>query len=240
MPSKLKTVVIALGGSVVFPKDKLDIEKISEVAGAFKTLAKKGYSLAVVVGGGSIAREYIGAARKIGSTEAECDLLGIDITRVNARLFTYALKEYSAIPEPANSFTTALTAIRPGRVLVMTGTELGQTTDTAAAKLAEYARADLLLIVTAVGGVFEEDPVKVPTARKLAKVPEDSLDEFANVVEQKAGVHQVIDPITTIILRRAKIPTFVIGGDVSEIITAVEEGKHRGTTVSFKARRKPK
>jgi len=234
MPGEPKTVIMALGGSIVFPKDELDIQRIGELAGVLKTLADNGHSIAVVVGGGGIARKYIDAARKIGSTEAECDLLGIDITRTNARLFTYALKEYRAIPEPASSFKEALTAIRPGKILVMCGTELGQTTDTAAAKLAEYARADLFLIITAVGGIFEEDPMKTPRAKKLAVVTEDRLNEFINVTELKAGISQVIDPTTAIILRRAKIQTFVIGGNADEIVSAVEEGKHNGTTIVFR------
>ena len=44
------------------------------------------HELFVVVGGGKPAREYIGIVRKFDASEALCDDIGIEVTRLNAKL----------------------------------------------------------------------------------------------------------------------------------------------------------
>ena len=46
----------------------------------------------VVAGGGNIARHYISHARSSGADESTLDELGIEISRLNAKLLIYALK----------------------------------------------------------------------------------------------------------------------------------------------------
>lgn len=50
-----------------------------------KSLASE-HEIFVVVGGGKPAREYIGVVRKLGAGEAQCDDIGIEVTRINAKL----------------------------------------------------------------------------------------------------------------------------------------------------------
>ena len=56
---------------------------------------------------------------------------------------------------------------KPGRIVVMGGVAVGQTTDAVAALLAEYVRADRLIVATSVDGVYTADPEKDPDAKKL-------------------------------------------------------------------------
>src|SRR5438093_888267 len=54
----------------------------------------------VVAGGGKIARHYINIARGLGSDEASLDIMGIEVSRLNARLLIAALDDnaYPVVP----------------------------------------------------------------------------------------------------------------------------------------------
>ena len=62
----------------------------------------------VVVGGGKTARDYIGIARGLGVSEAMCDEVGIEVTRLNAKLLIAALGEH-AYPEVPIQFQRGTT-----------------------------------------------------------------------------------------------------------------------------------
>src|SRR6185437_5570005 len=49
--------------------------------------------LIVVAGGGKIARHYINLARSLGSDESTLDIMGIEISRLNAMLLSAALED---------------------------------------------------------------------------------------------------------------------------------------------------
>jgi len=53
----------------------------------------------IVAGGGNIARHYISHARSSGADESTLDELGIEVSRLNAKLLIYALKN-RAYPHP--------------------------------------------------------------------------------------------------------------------------------------------
>ncbi|MFC6736525.1 UMP kinase, partial [Halolamina salina] len=77
-------VVVSIGGSVLAPG--LDPERVEGFADALGTLSAEGCELGAVVGGGTVARQYIGAARELAANEFQLDELGIGVTRLNARL----------------------------------------------------------------------------------------------------------------------------------------------------------
>ena len=89
-------VVISLGG-IFFA----DADKLKNIAAVFDELAHS-CNLCVVTGGGERAREYIKLARKLGANEAQCDYLGIALTRINAKLLISTLK--NAYPEPFSDY----------------------------------------------------------------------------------------------------------------------------------------
>ena len=143
-------VVVSIGGSVLAPD--LEPDRVKGHARVIDSLVESGHEVAAVVGGGDVARKYIGTARELGATEYDLDTLGIDVTRLNARLLLTAL-ESSAIPEPADDPETARASLRRGEVAVMGGTVPGHTTDAVSALLAETVEADLLIYATSVAGV---------------------------------------------------------------------------------------
>ena len=108
-------VVISIGGSVLAPQ--LDPQRVERHAAVIESLATEG---CVVVGGGGVARDYIRAARDLGANEVQLDQIGIDVTRINARLLIAALGP-RVDPKPAHTYEDAGDSIRRGDVSVMGG-----------------------------------------------------------------------------------------------------------------------
>jgi hypothetical protein len=78
-------IVFRIGGSVVAsPVDTALISKYVELLKALRTL---GHEVVVVVGGGGLAREFIGMARKLGLEIQAQDELAISVSRLFAQLF---------------------------------------------------------------------------------------------------------------------------------------------------------
>lgn len=111
-------IVISIGGSVLVPE--LDQEQCRAYADLITTRAEN-HEICAVTGGGIIAREYIDVARSIGVNEVELDQIGIDITRLNARLLIAALGE-DAVLSPSKDYEMASNALRSGEIVVMGGT----------------------------------------------------------------------------------------------------------------------
>ncbi len=82
------------------------IIKIQRLCEVLKDMAEEN-EIFVVVGGGKTAREYIDIARGLGVSEAMCDDIGIEVTRLNAKLLIAALKN-DAYPEVPQNFRQAL------------------------------------------------------------------------------------------------------------------------------------
>ena len=220
-------LVYSLGGSILAGRDA---ESLKEYATALKNLAQE-HQVFVVVGGGKIAREYIGKARALQAGEAFCDLLGIGATRLNAMLLIAALGR-AAAPEPAESYAGALSASAGGRIVVLGGMAPGQTTDAVAALLAEYVGADRLIVATSVDGVYSADPETDPRAVKFDKMTAKDLVSLAMETEMKAGSRSPVDPLAAKILERSRIPAAVVYGGEVENLRRGAEGGHSGTEIS--------
>ncbi|KXB04426.1 uridylate kinase [candidate division MSBL1 archaeon SCGC-AAA382A13] len=222
------TTVINLGGSVLAPS--LEKENFEEYANSLREIAKQ-EQLFIVTGGGVKAREYIGVARELGVNEAVCDKIGIDVTRLNARLLISALKS-EAYPDPPKSYKEAENAMALDKIIVMGGVIPGQSTDAVAAILAEYVQADQIIFATSVNGVYDKDPNLNGDAKKIDKLSPTKLVKIVMETEIKAGSKAVVDPLAAKVIERSKIPTVVMNGkDPEAIKKAVLENKHQGTII---------
>ena len=81
-------IVMSLGGSIL--AGDLDAQRFKTYADAMIKISKK-HKLLLVVGGGVYARKYIETAKAAGADEVTCDFIGIDVTRINAKLLIAAL-----------------------------------------------------------------------------------------------------------------------------------------------------
>lgn len=221
-------LVVSIGGSVL--TSNLDPERIRKYASSIQALAKQ-HTTYIVVGGGRIARDYITAARDLGANEVECDIIGIDMTRINAKLLIAAMGN-SAYPVPLTSYQDARNAALTGRVVVMGGLIPGQTTDAVSAVLAEYVGADLLINATSVDGVYTADPNLDSKAEKISSMTPSQLVDIVIKINMSAGSNSPLDPLAAKIIQRCGIKTIVIDGREPENINEAAAGRHNGTLIS--------
>jgi uridylate kinase len=222
-------VVVCIGGSVLAPD--LDPRRVEAHGEVIEGLAAEGCSVAAVVGGGGVARDYIGAARELGANEVQLDQIGIDVTRINARLLIAALGT-DADPTVAQDYEDAGDALRRGDISVMGGVMPGQTTDAVAAALAEYAGADLLVYATSVDGVYSADPDTDADAEKYDRLTPGELVDVIAPMSRGAGASAPVDLLAAKLIERSGMRTIVLDGtDPERVGTAVRSGDHGGTDV---------
>jgi len=222
----LMIFVYSLGGSILAGRDA---QSLKEYARALKELAQE-HQIYVVVGGGRIAREYIEKARALGASEMFCDQIGIGATKLNSALLVAALGD-AAPQEIPDTYAQAAHLAGPGRVVVMGGVAVGQTTDAVSALLAEYVHADKIIVATSVDGVYTADPEKDPAAKKLASMTHRELARMAAGTEMKAGSRSPVDPLAAKIIERSSIPTAIVLGSKIENLRKGALGGHTGTEI---------
>lgn len=222
-------VVLCIGGSVLAPG--LDAERVEAHAAAVDALDAEGCEVGVVVGGGEVARDYIGTARRLGANEVQLDRLGIDVSRINARLLVAALGSATAA-SPALGYEAADAALRRDEVAVMGGVAPGQTTDAVAAVLAEDADADLLVFATSTDGVYSADPNEDDGAEKYARLSPAELIELVAPMSRDAGAAAPVDLLAAKLIQRGGLRAIVLDGtDPTAVERAVLHGDHTGTDI---------
>jgi len=202
----MNTVVVSVGGSIVV-SDEPNIQYLSNLTALLKRVSRF-CRLYVVVGGGRIARRYITLGRDLGFNEDRLDQLGIDVTRVNARIIAYLLGiSNTEIPHTTDD------AIRlPQAIVVMGGTDPKHSTDAVGAELAEKTHAARFVNATNVDGIYDKDPNKYPDARQLKEISIDQLIAQYGTSWGAAGKNIFIDEPALGIIKRARIPTLVVNG----------------------------
>jgi uridylate kinase len=186
----------------------------------------------VTTGGGRTAREYIGVGTTLGLTPVELDELGIDVTRLHARLLAGRI----GLPTPSHPPTTvreAVEALRHASPVVLGGTEPGHTTDAVAALVAARLRAGRVVNATDVDGVYDADPKLRPGARRYDRLDWPAfLDLLRAGTAGGPGQNFPFDRLGTETLARAGIPLAVVAGrDLVNLRKAIEGTAFDGTLI---------
>lgn len=226
----MERVVISVGGSVLIP-EKNDSEYIHALAEVLDRCSST-VDIAVVCGGGRIARYYASIGRMLGGTDRQLDELGIGITRVNAGLLSIALGESSAgicsTPEECASKAGG------GLVAVMGGTGPGHTTDAVAAMIAREMKADRIINASNVDAVYSEDPRTNPNAKRFKEMTMSQLKEVV-YKEHRACRSSVFDPLgVSMSMVDGRDIYMVDGRDLAELENAILGRPIKGTRVSGK------
>ncbi|MCL1984792.1 MAG: UMP kinase [Methanomassiliicoccaceae archaeon] len=224
----MEKVVVSIGGSVLIP-DSDDAVYIKKLADVLKEMSKE-VQIAVVCGGGKIARYYTNTGRELGGTTHQLDMMGIFATRLNAELLRIALSDaaYSIVPHTVDE---AVFAFSKGKMVVMGGTEPGHTTDAVAAMVASKIGCKRIVNATSVDAVYSEDPKKNKDAKRFTEL---SIKELGDIVyeEHDAGRSSVFDPLGVRIAMHDRIDIMIVDGrDLGEIKNAVLGKEIKGTRV---------
>ena len=222
-------LVVRLGGSVV--ASPVNTELMSKYADLIKTVEAQGNEVAVVLGGGALARDFIRIAKELRLDMQAQDEVAITVSRLYAQLFLKMLGK-AGCSKVAMTLEDAAQCLSEGKVIVMGGLKPGITTDAVAALVAERINADLLVKATDQEGVYNTDPRKHTDAVKLDRLGFDDLPKIFEHREHKAGIHQIIDPEAVKVLKRRRLKLIVVNGFKPENILAAVKGENVGTVIS--------
>ncbi len=225
-----KVIVISLGGSLIVP-GKIDV-KFLEGFKKFILKNSKKYKFVVVCGGGNVARTYINGLDGVGKNEEELkSFLGISVTRMNARFMTYFFGKDAneGIPQDMKMVKNLL-----GRNQVVFCGALryarNQTSDSTAAKLANYFKCDFVNL-TNVKGLYDKNPKRFRSARFISEIGYNDFLKMVRMVKFKPGQHFVLDQIAARVIKKYSVRTVILGsvGEFDKMLS----GKHFvGTVIS--------
>jgi uridylate kinase len=221
-------VVVRIGGSVVASPPTAEI--IAEYAELLERLEKQKHKLVVVVGGGSVARDFIELAQDLGLNEAGQDEVAISVSRLFAQLFALKLGDLSSDFVP-RTVDEAVKLFGRGKIVIMGGVKPGMTTDTVSAMIAEKIAADLLVKASDVDGVYTKDPKKYDDAEKIDHLSFDDLGALFELDEHRAGINQILDPTAVRVLQKCRIRMIVVNGFKPENVSLALKGEKVGTII---------
>ena len=220
-----KRIVIKLSGQIFGMEHAKDLKDYA----AFFVKQSKICQPVLVAGGGKIARYFINHARSSGADESTLDELGIEISRLNAKLLIYALKD-NAYPHPPTNLTEVKQAVDSGLIVVTGGLHPGQSTNGTAALIAEKINAAEFLNATDVDGIYDSDPNKNKKAKKFKRVELKDLRKLLVHEDSMAGGYDLMDIVALKVIERSKIKTKIIKSDIKTIEKAIK-GLSIGTEI---------
>jgi uridylate kinase len=220
-----KKIVIKLSGKVF----GMDNVKILKNYAEFFVKINKICQPIIIAGGGNIARHYISHARTSGADESTLDELGIEISRLNAKLLIYALKN-KAYSHPPTTLQGVKHAVDDGLIVVTGGLHPGQSTNGTAALIAEKVKAEQFLNATDVDGVYDMDPNKFKKAKKFRRIELKNLKNMLIHEDSIAGGYDLMDIVALKIIERSKIKTRILKAN-PKIIEKAIKGDNVGTEI---------
>ena len=220
-----KRIVIKLSGRIF----GMDNVKVLKDYASFLVKISKICQPIVVTGGGNIARHYISHARSSGADESTLDELGIEISRLNAKLLIYALKN-KAYSHPPTTLQEVKHAVDDGLIVVTGGLHPGQSTNGTAALIAEKIKAEQFLNATDVDGVYDRDPNKYKRAKQFKRIELKNLKNMLVHEDSIAGGYDLMDIVALKIIERSKIKTRILKADIKIIEKAIK-GLDVGTKI---------
>jgi len=220
-----KRIVIKLSGRIF----GMDNVKVLKDYASFLVKISKFCQPIVIAGGGTIARHYISHARTSGADESTLDELGIEISRLNAKLLIYALKN-KAYSHPPTTLQEVKYAVDDGLIIVAGGLHPGQSTNGTAALIAEKVKAEQFLNATDVDGVYDMDPNKYKKAKKFKRIEMKNLKNMLVHEDSVAGGYDLMDIVALKIIERSKIKTRILKAE-PKIIEKAIKGADVGTEI---------
>lgn len=220
-------IVIKLSGKVFSGEDGRDIKRYASMLADLSDKVQP----VVVAGGGKIARHYISIARGFGLDEASLDIIGIQVSRLNAKMLIAALggRAHPAVPEDLEQVTGAAAS---GKIIVAGGLHPGQSTNATSALIAEKVGAARFINATDVNGIYDSDPRTNKKAKLFKQITTKQCREILGGESSMAGGYDLMDIVALKVIERSKIPTVVLKSEPSIIKDAVLKNKVTGTRIT--------
>ncbi len=233
MTAKYKRVVIKISGEALAGPSGTGIDNhiVNKVVQQIKVVHDLGIDVGIIIGGGNFWRGRQG----VDMDRTTADHMGMLATVINSLALQDAL-EHGGVPTRVQTALTiervaepyilrkALRHLEKGRVVIFacgTGNPYFST-DTGASLRAAEIGADVLLCAKNIDGVYDSDPRKNPSAKKIDEI------SFMDVI--KRGIH-VMDTTAVSLCMENDINIVVFGLDEENSIVKAATGEKIGTLV---------
>lgn len=208
--SKREPIIISLGGSLVVPGE-IDTVFLKN----FKLSLKKYFGkkkFFVLVGGGKICRVYQKALLEFGAKEKSRDLIGINISRLNAEVVKQLFSDASysvVVTDPTKKINTNKNIIVGG------GYKPGWSTDYVSVLAAKTYGVDTIINLTNVDYVYDKNPKEFSDAKYFENIDWKS---FQQIVGEKwhPGLSMPFDPRASKLAGRLGLKVVMINGQKLE------------------------
>ena len=221
-------IVVALGGSIVYPEE-IDVEFLRKFKALVEEFVEAGKRFVIVVGGGKICRVYQNAAKEITPLgNLERDLIGIEATRTNAQLL-HAIFGSLADPvvldekEKINELKHAIT--------VGSGCEPGESTDFDAAMWAEKFGISEFIVAGKPDYVYDKDPSEHEDAKRIDKI---DWAEYRKIIpdEFTPGLSTPVDPVASKFSEENGLKAIVLDGrELDNLRNLINGEEFKGTLI---------
>ncbi len=229
MKSTNKTIILALGGSIIFP-DQIDWIFLKKLRLFVLQNVRKGKKFVIVVGGGRLSRMYVGAAAKITAVKNEDkDWLGIHATRSNAHLLRTIFRNI-ADPVVIDNWQKIKRNLR-FPVTIASGWRPGWSTDYVAAVIARELGAERFIIAGKPDGVYTKDNVRYKSAKHI---PEITWADYRKLIPSKwkPSSHAPVDPVAARFAEKNKLTSIILAGkNLKNLEALLNSEKFKGTII---------
>jgi uridylate kinase len=220
-------IVIKLSGSI------FNFETNFKILNEYVSLIKKineVYQPIIITGGGKIARFYINLARSLGFDESGLDLIGIQVSHLNAKLLISGLGDLCFPLTPLN-LDEISTAVLTNKIVVTGGLYPGQSTNATSALIAEKIKALKFYNATDVDGIFNNDPRIDPDAKMYESIDVKDCISILKLENSMAGTYDLMDLISLKVIERSSLPTVVFKSSIENISKIIMENAKIGTEI---------
>lgn len=230
----MRRILLKLSGEALAGERGIgfDEETVREVALQVKELIDDKIQVGIVIGGGNFWRGR--SSETIDRTKA--DQIGMLATVMNCIYVSEVFRSVGMMtniltPFECGSFTKLFSKDRANKyfaknMVVFFAGGTGHpyfSTDTGVVLRAIEVDADVILLAKSIDGVYDDDPLKNPAARKFDEI---SIDDVI------ARNLQVVDMTASILARDNRIPMWVFGLNEENGIVNTVKGNFSGTKVT--------
>jgi uridylate kinase len=227
-----KRILLKLSGEALMGGDQYGInrETVDRIVGEVAEVVKLGVEVAVVIGGGNIFRGVAPASSHMD--RATADYMGMLATVMNALALQDAMRRVSLVSRVQSALNIeqvvepyirgkAMRYLEEGKVVIFaagTGNPFF-TTDTAAGLRGMEMNVDLVLKATKVDGVYTDDPMTNPDAKRYQRL------SFNEAIIKNL---KVMDATALTLCRDQKLPINVFSifkpGALKRVVMGEDEG----------------
>ena len=228
----MKPIILSLGGSIVSTPQGIDVAYLKAFNLFIREHINNGQKFFVVVGGGTLCRQYRDAGQEtIGEvTDTDLDWLGVHATRLNAHLLRTIFKDI-AHPRIIENYSRKLST-HPEPLVIGAGWKPGWSTDYDAVILARDYNGGLIINLSNIDYAYDKDPKVHADAQVIKSI---NWPEFQNIVGTSwtPGANTPFDPIASKLAHRLNLKVVICNGkNLENVSNIINDKPFTGTVIS--------